>query len=174
MDPMVEFNIPIQGLESGQHTFHFEVSDDFFKQFERALVEKGTFQVTVDLDKQSSMIVCDFEISGTLDTTCDRCLENIQMPVFNEIQLLFKYAEEEMEEDEIVYIPRGLNMLNLGKYIYEMISLSIPMVKQYDCENDEEAPCNEEVLKRLSGSTDSTLDDDGNPIWDILKGIKDN
>jgi len=174
MDPMVEFNIPIQGLESGQHTFHFEVSDDFFKLFENALVENGHFEVNVDLDKQSSMIVCDFEIHGTLFTSCDRCLENIHLPVYNQIQLLFKYAEEEMEEDEIVYIPRGLNILNLGKYIYEMISLSIPMVKQYDCENDDEAPCNEDVLNRLSASDDISNDNDENPLWDVLKGIKDN
>lgn len=175
MDPMIEFDIPIQGLESGQHTFHFDISSEFFAKFENALIEEGDFEVEVLLEKRPDMIVCDFKVDGHMYTDCDRCLEPIDLPIKNEVRLLFKYAEIEREEDEIVFIPRGIHALNLGKYIYEMISLSVPLIRQYNCEEDEDAPCNDDVLDILESSAPEEPEkDDDNPIWDVLKGLKDN
>ena len=37
----------------------------------------------------------------------------------------------------------------MAKYIYEYIVLSLPLIKVYDCENDDPLPCDEELLERL-------------------------
>jgi uncharacterized protein len=173
MDPMVEFSIPIQGLESGQHAFRFYITSDFFQHFDQSLVEEGQFEVALQLEKRTDMISCIFDVTGHMTTQCDRCLETIQLPIARQVPLLFKYADEEREEDEVVFIPRGIAELNMAKYIYEIIGLSVPLVRQYPCDEDENAPCNEDMLDILDEFRPDGGDED-NPIWDVLKGLKDN
>lgn len=173
---MIEFIIPIQGLESGQHRFEYNVGKKFFDYFGNSIIEDGEFQVQVIMDRRTDMILCDFLMEGHMITPCDRCLETIKLPIRNELRLMFKFAEELREEDMIVFIPAGLAELNLGHYIYEMLSLSAPLVKTYDCENDEEAPCNEEILSRFKEEESISEEEipKDNPFKDILKGLKDN
>ena len=170
---MIEFVIPIQGLESGLHSFHFKVERPFFQHFEQTLVQDGKFEVSVELEKRSDMIITQFKVEGHLFTECDRCLEPIKLPIRNKSKLLFKYADEEREEEEIVFIPKGLPEINLSQYIYEAVTLALPLVKVYDCEDDEEAPCNDEMLDLLDSNTPKE-DDPDDSIWDVLKGLKDN
>jgi uncharacterized protein len=175
MDPLMEYNIPIQGLNSGLHRFEFRIGAQFFNHFENSLVDQGNFDVIVEMDKRPDMLECLFTIEGSLPTNCDRCLAPILMPINGEQTLLFKFTEDALEEeDEIVFIPYGTSVLDLSQYIYEAISLSIPLVKMYDCENEEVIPCSKEMLDILKGKDDDKNTEGPNPIWDALKGFNDN
>lgn len=172
MEPLKHFSIPIQGLKEGTHLFEFPIDSAFFKHFEDSPIEEGTIQVKLSFDKRSDMLILDFDLEGTVRTECDRCLATINLPIQDQQQLIIKYALEEKEEAEVVYLLREASELNVAKYIYEYICLSMPMIKVYDCENEDPSVCNEEVFDYLDQENDS--DDSNNSIWDKLKEIKDN
>ncbi len=172
MKSLIAFNIPIYGITIGTHLYEFRIEKSFFEHFPSELIDEGTFDVRTNLDKRANMLVVDMEIEGTQRTTCDRCLEMIDLPVSGKQQIIFKYADEADEEGEMVYLSKGTQELNLAKYIHESICFALPLIKTYDCEAIEEPPCNEEMLKYLDHS--DPIDDDANeknPLWDALNNL---
>jgi len=172
MKALIPFSIPVSGLRDGQHRFDFEVDHAFFAAFAESPIAQGQLQVHLDFDKRPGMYVLEFAIDGTVQTPCDRCLENIQLPVAAQHRLLVKFSDEERaDEAEVIYVSPDLEKLNVARYVYEFIVLSMPMIKVYDCENDENAVCNEEMLSYLDAevSPNSETIEEANPIWDELR-----
>lgn len=178
MKSLNHFTLPILGLKMGMHQFDFQIDKEFFNHFDQSVIESGEFDVRLYFDKRPDMIVLVFEYEGFAQTNCDRCLATIQLPVKGNNQLLVKYAEEESEDDEIWYIPSGKSELNVAKPIYEFILLSLPIIKTYDCQSEEQPPCDEEMLRYLippeeTKEEDTGEDDDlSNPFRDALKDFK--
>lgn len=175
MEPLNEFTIPIEGLREGIHEFDFQIDNSFFAQFEESMIKKGSFAVKLYFDKRPDMLVLTFDISGSFQTECDRCLVAIDLPIKESQQLLVKYADQASEQDEVVYISRETKLINVAKFTYEFICLSVPMVKVYDCEAEEAPPCNDEILSFLEieeQETPAAEEEKDNPIWDALKDLK--
>ncbi len=175
MDGLVEYSIPVQGLENGVHRFQFAVGEAFFRYFTASPVEAGAISVTLDFDKRPGMYVLEFEFEGTVKAECDRCLVEIDLPVSGRERLLVKFSyESQPEEADVIYISPEAQRLNVAKYIYEFIVLAMPITKVYDCENDEDRACNEEMLDYLDGGASQTGEaapDEINPLWEELKKL---
>lgn len=175
MNDLKRFSLPLQGLKDGMHEFDFDLDAKFFSQFEASPIEEGKFNVQLFFDKRPDMIVMTFDIKGHVNTDCDRCLESIELPVSDTQQLLVKYALVEKEEVEVIYIQRGSSELNVAKYVYEYVCLAIPMIKL--CDDIEPKPCNEDMVKYLTGESDETSSNDeqssseSSSIWDALKNL---
>lgn len=176
MNALLPFSIPVRGLRQGIHHYHFEVDGDFFAAFPDSPVTQGKVEVEVDLDKRPQLLVLDFSVSGTVRTECDRCLATIDLPISNEAQLLVKYSDlKESQEDDVIYISPEEPKLDLSQYVYEYILLAMPIIKVYDCREEPDPPCNEEMLGYLGrsepvGQQDEAEPDEGQPsIWDDLK-----
>jgi len=171
MEVLDHFSIPFVGLKVGLHQLKFEVDNAFFAMYENTLVKQGKITINLDLDKRSHMTILDFALAGSVVTDCDRCMEDINLPISGEYTLHAKYSEEEIDDtDEVIYIHPKLSRLNVAQFIYEYIHLSIPMIKT--CESDPEANCNEEILSRF----EEEAKDDGdevkkNPMWDALNDL---
>jgi len=171
MKAFKQYEIPISRLKIGVHEFDYIVDWRFFEHFEESLIKQGHFNVKVLLDKQSEHWVVTFEIKGDLDTECDRCLAPISLPVSGVNTVVVKYNEDDNpieENEEIMYVSREMHTWNVARLIYEFISLSVPIKKVYDCENETVKPCDEEMLKRLTGEVATSGDD---PAWNALKQI---
>jgi len=165
------FSIPFKGLGNGMHSIEFSVNDSFFKAFENAQIDNGQFTVNLELEKKFDHSELFFDIEGFTKTTCDRCMEPISLPVRGSYKLLLKVSEDEESTDEILFISPETSTVNLAQVIYEYICLSLPLTKIYDCEDDENPPCNEQVLERLGFETEEEEDDEESTIWDSLKGL---
>lgn len=176
MDNLKHFSVPIKGLKSGIHQYHFQIDKSFFSQFENSLVQEGTFEVDLIFDKRPDMYVLTFQLAGTVSAICDRCLESINLPINNEQVLIVKYAAEANDDDaDIIYIADAEAKFNVAKYIYEYINLSLPLTKIYDCEEDENAPCNEDMLSYLDAEEEEEeTEAPKNSIWDELKNFNKN
>jgi len=174
MKSLNQFSIPVQGLKKGMHQFDFQVDKSFFKFFENSQIEDGNFDVRLYFDKRPDMYVMTFSFEGSMKTACDRCLVDISLPLKGDNQLMVKFADKPSEDADIIYIEQGLNELNVAKYVYEFITLAIPILKVYDCENEENPVCNEEMLGYLNGNQDTEEEKPSNPIWDSLKDLGKN
>jgi hypothetical protein len=82
-----KYDINIQGLEEKVHTFEFEGDDKFFGGFEQSFIANGNFKAIIRLNKNSALIQLNFDITATLELTCDRSLELFD----EELQVSEKY-----------------------------------------------------------------------------------
>ncbi|HFC30897.1 MAG TPA: DUF177 domain-containing protein, partial [Oceanospirillales bacterium] len=115
------------------------------------------------------MFVLDFDIDGWAETSCDRCLENFQLPIKAKQQLIIKFAETPSEDPLVEHISAAEQQINVAKYIYEFISLSLPLRKVHKDANE---TCDEEMMKHLDGTEEEVKTE--NPLWEALKNFKEN
>ncbi|MCB0641321.1 MAG: DUF177 domain-containing protein [Phaeodactylibacter sp.] len=168
MSALNQYAIPVLGLREGMHRFEYEIGADFFAEFEDSVIKDGELHVTLDFDKRSNLIVMTFQIEGHIQAECDRCLESFDAPLTTRQTLTVKYAEEEREEAEVLYIQRGTPSLDVAKFIYEFIHLAMPMILTHEQAGQE---CDEEMLRYL----DTPAEDEAepNPVWQALRDLGD-
>jgi uncharacterized protein len=170
----LEFKVNIIGLSQKAHHFEFEIGDEFFELYGRALVEKGHFKADVTLDKRETMIEGRFQIKGAAGLVCDRSLEPFDFPMEITKTILFKYGPEEKElSDEIVIITRTQDTLDVGQYIYELIAVAVPMKKLHPKFKDDKLEESDIQLVYSSPADPKENEEDRiDPRWEKLKKLK--
>jgi len=168
-----DFSIPFTGLKLGKHQFEYLVTDAFFNEFEYSLVKKANLKCEVELERQETMLILNFHISGTVDANCDRCLA--QYPQILDIyeQQVAKFSDEAIGEDEeIVILTKNDHEVDISGLIYEYINVAMPFITV--CIDEGRTPyCDKEMLdslNKLSANTEQTEQTD--PRWDVLKKFK--
>lgn len=177
MDTLNTFILPLKGLKPGIRQFNFQIERSFFEHFEGSAISECDIQCKLIFDKRPNMIVLDFEIEGTVQEECDRCLEAIDLPISGTQQLMVKYSEEEQEEKEdVIYIHPESSKLQTANHFYELIHLSVPMRKvKPDCEDFPE-DCKTNLLNRYEEEEDFDEEESGentNSIWGELDNFKE-
>ena len=167
------YAIPFTGLKLGKHQFEFDVTDSFFDEFDYSLVKKGNLKCVVDLEKQETLIILNFHITGHIDLNCDRCLA--PYPQFMDIkeQQIAKFSEEEIDEDEeIIKLGKSDHDINIAPLIYEYINVSVPFIATCGDEGNTEY-CDKEMLDSLNKlSVNNEQTETVDPRWEALKKIK--
>ncbi len=167
------YSIPFTGLKLGKHEFDYVIDAEFFKEFDYSLVKNGKLEVRVELDKQETMIILNFHIKGTVELTCDRCLSEYQQPIDVKEQQVYKFAEEDIDEDdEIITLHKNDTEIDVAGLIYEYINVAVPFIAV--CSNEGNGrDCDKDMLDRLnelSGADEN--EKSGDPRWDALKKLK--
>jgi len=89
-------------------------------------------------------------LSGKVQVQCDRCLEYFELPVEFEGQLIIRFSETEKEPlEDIVFLHPEEDRIDLKHYLYESISLSLPIRKVHPDLADGREGCNREMLEKL-------------------------
>jgi uncharacterized protein len=178
-NPLSEFSIPLLGLKKESYTFDFQLDKSFFAAFEDSFIQDGNIQLSLQLERKTGHLELNFDFEGTVKTDCDRCSTSIDLPIEGTEQIIAKYSEETQEdEDEIIFIHPETSDLNVAQYIYEYVNLAVPIRKTYDCENDDNPPCDFGTLAYLEQQEDNPQDDndddDNSDTWDALKNLSVN
>ena len=162
------FDIDFYKLADGIYEFEFEFSSSLFDLFEDSIIKNGAGSIEVDLHKTASMITLNFRISGEVELICDRSLDLFMYPIEVENEVRLKYGDhwEELSED-LILIPTNTQKLDVGQFVYEFITLAIPMKKLHPRFNDEE-----EYFYEVPSSTDESSDESVDPRWNELKKLK--
>ena len=171
---MKAFSVNIIGLSYKAHQFEYELDSAFFEKYGKDLVSDGHFSANVVLDKHETFIEAQFQIKGEAKLICDRSLEPFNFLIDMDKHIMFKYGEEEAElSDEIMIISRDKVSLELGQFIYEFISLSIPIKKVHP--KFQETEEDDDSEGRLVYTSETELSDEEqkiDPRWEILKKLK--
>lgn len=171
MSASKEYVIQFAGLSPGEHLFELKVNDKFFENLDYSEIKQGNILVKLNLLKQSSMMVLNFNISGTVKANCDLCAAEFDMPIHGNYKLTVKVggADDDNEDDDIITIAANEHKLDLTQYLYEYITLSLPIKR----EHADEATCDKEILKKLDEFLiDEEKEEKTDPRWDVLKNIK--
>ncbi len=173
------YNITLVGLQMGQHDFTFSLDDAFFAHFGKAPLEAANFTAKVELERKSDFFVLGFDINGTSNVECDRCLGRYDMPLRVKREVLVKYQHAMMpnKEDEIniLYILPETTDINIAQLLFEFVVLNLP-IKKIPCDYGD-FECNEIVLNKLdeanrldAGNTEQEQKID--PRWAALQKLK--
>ncbi|RZK49763.1 MAG: DUF177 domain-containing protein [Pedobacter sp.] len=175
MKALKQFTIPFSGLKLGKHQFELEIDKDFFDAYEYSLVKDGTLKANLELDKQETMLILNFDIQGSIQLSCDTCLADFAQPVNIKEKQIVKFADDELtnEDLEIMVISRKDSEIEVADLIYEYITISVPYVN--NCEQAG-VTCDPEMLQTLqkfsARDTEQTEESKEDPRWAALKKLK--
>lgn len=169
VDRLKEYKIAHRGLGEGVHSFEFVMDDSFFGCFEATTGTKGKVNAKVDIVKSSLLMEVRMKIEGMVKAVCDRCLEELDLPISGEMNLYVKYGErEEGNDDDFIVLAQDEDYLDLSEPLYEVYMLNYPLRVVHP-----EGECNEEmehVLEELTMEENDKID----PRWDELRKLINN
>lgn len=124
------YKIDIFRLENKQYVHEFEGNDDFFEALDQELIQKGNFKATVVLNKNETMIQMVYNITGSVELTCDRSLDLFDFPVDITQKMILKFSDHNEEiTEELMLIDRNTQYINVAQDIFDFIGLQIPIKK---------------------------------------------
>ena len=147
-----DFIVPLNGLAQRRTQFRVRIGKEFFDRFENSEILDAGLDVDVEIEKSGRFIGVDCSIVGDVTVTCDRCLEDLVLPVETGFKLSVKFGDQEsgMEgEREIICLPVTDADLDLSQVVYDYVCLSIPVQRVH-----EDGKCNPETLKYLSSENE--------------------
>jgi uncharacterized metal-binding protein YceD (DUF177 family) len=174
------FEIAFVGLKPGIHEFKYEVDDKFFVDVENKDFTNCTAVVKLQLDKKSGFMLLKFEVGGKADVTCDRCGNMLTKDLWDEFNMLVKLVDnpDEMnaqeEDPDVFYISKTESHLYLNDWIYEFVTLSIPLQKKCSEEEMGGPQCNKEVLAKLKKMEVKPTENNSNDLWKGLDKFRKN
>ena len=141
------YKVELKSLSAGKHKLDFDITDDFFALIneEESDVKRGKLKLNLDINRIGDVFEMIFAISGVVFVPCDRCLDDIEMPVDINNKIFVKFGEEYAEEsDEVVVVPESEGNINIAWFVYEFIILSLPIKRVHPY-----GMCNKEMLAKL-------------------------
>jgi uncharacterized metal-binding protein YceD (DUF177 family) len=172
MTDLKQFNIPFVGLKEESHLFDYQIDNKFFEAFNFEEYFDADINVTLTLDKKSTMLNLSFSAKGTVNVTCDVSGERFNQEINATLPLIVKFGEEYNDEnEEILILPHSEFQINVAQYIYEMIVLSVPSKRIHPQVLD--GTMESEALKKLEKLRvkEEKTTDEVDPRWDKLKSL---
>lgn len=127
MDVAQPYSIAYKGLKPGPHDFDFRVGGGVFEAFPVTEIRGGDCDVRVHVERAETQLALDVTIEGYVVVACDRCLDDVRVPVSYQGRLLVKFSDEIREYDgEVMWLSPVENEVDLTQYIYESIVLALP------------------------------------------------
>lgn len=184
-----EYKLILKDLPDGKTKREYALDDAFFKLIndEDSDVKRGKVAVVVEIARTIKAFELKFSLNGDIFVPCDRCLDDVVMPVDVQQKLIVKFGKEYSEEsDEIVVVPEDEGEINIAWFLYEFIVLSLPAKRVHPA-----GSCNKVVSQKLKkhraidpndedgdddfDDADDDQDDDAggsDPRWDALKDLE--
>ena len=166
--------IPLNGLKAGKQRFSWPLGKQFFESFDNSEVLDAQLFVEAEAENSGDYTGIDCSIKGTLTVACDRCLEDLEMPVDETVRLSVKFGREDASQDapgdgddrEVVYISPDDAEFDLAQTVYDYAMLALPLQRVH-----KDGECNPEALKYLNaGSEEVKADKDESP-FSVLKDL---
>ena len=163
-----KFIIPLNGLAAGENDFSWQAGKEFFDSFDNTEVLDAHLDTEVRVEKSGRYIGVDCDVNGQVTVECDRCLDELDMPIDVEIRLSVKYGSEDSSEEshpgerEVIFVPEMEAELDLSQIIYDYVCLSLPMQRTHRPED-----CNPDAMKYYAGTEDEgevKVEDEVNPF----------
>lgn len=147
-----KFIIPLNGLHAGRSIFSWCVGKEFFAEFDNSDILNANLKIDVTIEKSGAYTGIDCYIDGIITVLCDRCLDELELPIHTKAKFSVKFGQapsseneiEESEDREVLYIPFDDAEIDISQIIYDYSLLAIPMHRVHN-----EGECNIEVIKHL-------------------------
>ena len=127
---MQPFVVQLTSLAPGTNRLEWHAGAEFFETFGNVEILDADLEVTAEVASHGLTADASCEIAGSVTVACDRCLEDLVIPV-----------ETSFEEQ---YTPED-DELDLSQDVYDFVCTSLPLQRVHP-----EGECNQETTKYLS------------------------
>ena len=171
----MDYCIPLNGWAAGEREFRWQADSKFFQKFDNEEILDARVEAVATAVKSGHYIGVDLDIQGTVTVACDRCLEDLTLPVDAHPAFSVKFGEKALSEEEmregsreILVMDAADTDLDLSQVIYDYVCLSLPMQRVHA-----EGGCNPDTVRFLSqgpGNEEAATTDSP---FSALKGLFD-
>ena len=185
------YKVDLKNMQQDIQAYEYLLDNHFFTNIGGEDIQKGKINARLKISKKADVFDLSFSFNGILIIPCDRCLDDMDLPVETTAHLIVKLGKDYSEEsDDIVVIPEAEGIINLAWFLYEFIVLAIPIKRIHP-----PGKCNKQMTAKLKKHTTKSDDDDQSfgtdemdevvnndeepyeertdPRWEALKGFKD-
>ena len=166
----------MNGLPAGKSEFCWKAEGEFFASFENSEILDADITAAVVVEKSGRYIGVDCHIEGHVTVECDRCLEDLVLPVDVTFRQSVKFGEAQQDEAEvsegereIVFLPEDDTDLDMSQVIYDYTCTSLPLRRVHA-----DGGCNPETVKYLSNEGDGEQTAGADSPFASLKDLIDN
>jgi len=158
------------------------VDESFFNLDEQIEVRRADVDVTLEVTRKSeNTFRLEISCKGTVTIPCDRCLDDLDLPVDLDYRLNVEQMGTELDDsnDELLIVPAEWRELDTAPLVRDTVLLALPMTRCHENEDD----CNPEMLNVLdSHRVEAVPDGDDqpqsettgtDPRWEALKKLKE-
>ena len=125
----MEYVIPLNGWAAGEREYRWQAGNEFFQKFDNAEILDAAVEIEAMAVKSGHYIGVDLDIQGRVTVACDRCLEDLQLPVEAHPAFSVKFGEEEVSSEEemregsreILFLSASDSDLDLSQVIYDYV-----------------------------------------------------
>ena len=179
-------------MQQDIQVLEYVLDNRFFVNIGGEDIQKGKINTQLTILKRGGAFDLSFVFNGIVIIPCDRCLDDMDLPIETTAHLIVKFGKDYSEEsDDIVVIPETEGIINLAWFLYEFVALAVPIKHVH-------APgkCNKQMTSKLKKHSPKSEDDDQSfesddaddviitdddsdyeekrdPRWDALRGLKE-
>lgn len=188
MGKFTAYKLPLKQLTPGVHEFDYHIDKQFFVDMENADVRDAALDVHLTVTYQNDIYVMHFHITGDVTLLCDRCLDDLVVPIDTTYDISVEYGDDYNDEsDDLITIPTSDNFFNVSYMIYDTVILAIPikhvhpmgkcnramsaLLKKHRAHGTgEDAELQESMLEGID-EIDEAAEAPTDPRWNALKGL---
>ena len=178
-------------MQQNVQKVEYLLDNRFFADIGGEDIQKGKITTLLTISKKGGVFDLSFVFNGIVIVSCDRCLDDMDLPIETTAHLIVKLGKDFSEEsDEIVVIPEAEGIINLAWFLYEFVALAIPIKHVH-------APgkCNKKMTSKLKKHSARSEEDDSSfgmddsddviitdtdqddeervdPRWEALRGLR--
>jgi len=166
------YKLPLKSLPSGSHEFEYDLGKQFFEDMESADIRDARLKVIAIVNVKGDIFELTLKVSGEITLICDRCLDEMQMPVDTEYNVFVKYGEDYNDDsDNLLVIPESDNFLNIAYILYDTVALTVPIKHVHPM-----GKCNRAMstlLRKHRSPASSIEGEDGEMADELMESIED-
>ncbi|MDE6368352.1 MAG: DUF177 domain-containing protein [Muribaculaceae bacterium] len=191
MGKFTAYKLPLKSLAKGSHEFDYTLGKQFFVDMESADVRDADVKVKLTVTYNGDVYDLNFVFTGEVTVLCDRCLDDLHLPIETAYHILVKYGDTYNDDsDDLLEIPDSDNYLNVAYMLYDTVALAIPIKHVHPlgkCNRAMSAILKKHRARATGEDADlendlidemDQMDDDGgsgqgssDPRWDALRGM---
>ena len=173
--------LKLKTLPFGTHAIECHLDESFFNIDELSEVRRANVDVTLEVTRKSENTYhLEINCNGTVTIPCDRCLDDLDLPVEENYCLNVEQMGTELDDtgDELLIVPSDWRELDTAPIVRDTVLLAIPMTHCHESEDD----CNPDMLDALDSHLAGAVPDDDDtqsettgtdPRWEALKKLKE-
>lgn len=196
MGKFTAYELPLKSLPQGTYEYEYKLGGQFFKNMESTDVRDASIDVHLTLVHRGDIYDLSFTFTGEVITQCDRCLDDLHLPIDTTYHIMVKYGNEYRDDsDDTLEIPENVKELNVAYMMYDTVSLAIPIKHVHPlgkCNRamsailrkhrattpmDEDAELEDQLIDEMDSMPDGdepVNETPTDPRWNKLKDLTDN
>jgi uncharacterized metal-binding protein YceD (DUF177 family) len=127
MGKFTEYKLPLKSMPVGVEQFEYRLGKQFFVNMEDNDVRNADILVKLTVEHKNDCYDMQFAVTGTVTVACDRCLDDLDLPVDTTYHIIVKYGDDYSEYNDFLQIPESDSYLNVAYMIHDTVALAIPI-----------------------------------------------